>query len=132
LTDPDTGEKLGFWQNKYRYYSRVLEINPVTKQIVWQYVQAEPTQGDQLGNNHRFYSSVISGAQRLLNGNTLINEGKTGRVFEVTKKGTVVWEYAPTWNIGFGIYRSYRIPYDWVPEILLNDRNGNGLKDICE
>ena len=32
-------------------------------------------------------------AQRLPNGNTLINEGWFGRFFEVTPEGSVVWEY---------------------------------------
>ena len=56
-----------------RANSRVLEINPVTLELVWSYVS--PGQ---------FFGSNISGAQRLPNGNTLITEGPTGRVFEVT------------------------------------------------
>ena len=40
-----------------------------------------------------FYSPFISGAQRLKNGNTLINEGARGRFFEVTPDGKTVWEY---------------------------------------
>lgn len=39
-----------------------------------------------------FYSSFISGAQRLPNGNTLICSGAQGRVFEVTRAGEVVWD----------------------------------------
>ncbi len=46
-----------------RANSRVLEINPVTLELVWSY--AGP----------RFYGSNISGAQRLPNGNTMITEG---------------------------------------------------------
>jgi hypothetical protein len=65
-------------------YSRVLEVDPVTSEIVWSYV--DPTM-------YAFYSSHISGAQRLPNGNTLICEGRTGRLFEVTAGGEVVWEY---------------------------------------
>ena len=38
-----------------------------------------------------FFSSYISGAQRLANGNTLICED--GRIFEVSTAGEVVWEY---------------------------------------
>ena len=64
-----------------RANSRVLEINPLTLQLVWSY--AGP----------KFYSSNISGAQRLPNGNTLITEGASGRMFEVTKEGKIVWEY---------------------------------------
>ncbi len=40
-----------------------------------------------------FFSSFISGAQRMENGNTFINEGAKGRFFEVTKEGKIVWEY---------------------------------------
>lgn len=38
-------------------------------------------------------SQFISGAQRLPNGDTLICDGKQGRVFEVTRDGKVVWDY---------------------------------------
>lgn len=40
-----------------------------------------------------FWSSFISGAERMQNGNTLINEGARARFFEVTKEGKIVWEY---------------------------------------
>jgi hypothetical protein len=39
------------------------------------------------------YSSSISGAQRLPNGNTLICAGESGVLFEVTPKMDVVWKY---------------------------------------
>jgi hypothetical protein len=92
-----------------RANSRVLEINPVSLQLIWSY--AGP----------KFYSSNISGAQRLPNGDTLITEGASGRLFEVTKEGKIVWEYiypvfggAPPSN---NIYRAYRLPYDWIPQL---------------
>lgn len=65
-------------------YSRVIEVDPATKEIVWKY-QERPV--------HHFFSSRISNARRLPNGNTLINEGLFGRFFEVTAEGDVVWEY---------------------------------------
>lgn len=40
-----------------------------------------------------FYSNIISGVQRLANGNTLICQGVGGRFFEVTSNGELVWEY---------------------------------------
>ncbi|TKK69019.1 hypothetical protein FC093_10025 [Ilyomonas limi] len=40
-----------------------------------------------------FFSSFISGAQRMPNGNTFIDEGARGRFFEVTREGKIVWEY---------------------------------------
>ena len=62
----------------------------------------------------------MSGMQRLANGNTLVCEADVGRVFEVTRDGEVVWEYAPTWFdaqgfMGVAVYRAYRIPYSWAP-----------------
>jgi hypothetical protein len=118
IGDPNDDVKLGHWPNKYRTFSRVLEINPMTKQIVWQYVQAKPSEGTMVGNEHLFFSNIMSGAQRLPNGNTLISEADTGRVFEVTTEGDVVWEYAAAddWRLGGGFlpganYRAYRVPY---------------------
>ncbi|HEX9783530.1 MAG TPA: hypothetical protein VGA56_12470, partial [Opitutaceae bacterium] len=40
-----------------------------------------------------FHSHFVSGAQRLSNGNTLICSGASGRLFEVTRDGRIVWEY---------------------------------------
>lgn len=65
-------------------YSRVIEFDPRSRAIVWEYV-------DQ--SLFSFFSPYISGAQRLANGNTLICEGCHGRLFEVTSNGEVVWEY---------------------------------------
>jgi hypothetical protein len=41
----------------------------------------------------QFFSSFISGADRLPNGNTLVCQGAAGRVIEVTAAGEIVWEY---------------------------------------
>jgi hypothetical protein len=43
--------------------------------------------------NHGFFSPFISGAQRLANGNTLVNFGPQGRIVEATAQGEIVWEY---------------------------------------
>ncbi len=65
-------------------FSRVIEVDPRTDEIVWQYT-------DQ--SLYEFFSPYISGAPRLANGNTLICEGCHGRIFEVARAGEVVWEY---------------------------------------
>ncbi len=106
-----------------RDYSRVLQINPVTLEIVWQYTPEEA--GNVLSmDGSKFYSPYISSAQRLPNGNTLITEGSDGRIFEVTQEHEVVWEYInPYYNTVAGkyrnnmVYRAYRVPYEWVPQI---------------
>jgi hypothetical protein len=103
--------------------SRVLEIDPEKKQIVWQYT------GESSGRpGWTFYSAFISSARRLPNGNTLIDEGMNGRFFQVTPEGKIVWEYVSPY---FGtspvgsttttpvltnwVYRAQPVPYDWVP-----------------
>jgi hypothetical protein len=43
-------------------------------------------------NKSDFYGPIISGAQRLPNGNTLICSGTNGDVFEVTPKNEIVWK----------------------------------------
>jgi len=49
-------------------------------------------------NKKDFYSSFISGATRLPNGNTMICEGATGRFFEVNREGTKLWEHKNTFG----------------------------------
>jgi hypothetical protein len=51
---------------------------------VWEYTAPNKTD---------FYSSFISGARRLPNGNTLICQGSDGTFFEVTQDKEVVWRY---------------------------------------
>lgn len=114
--------------------SRVLEIDPVSRQIVWQY-----TAEDSGLPPWTFFSSFVSNAQRLPNGNTLITEGMQGRIFQVTPGGDVVWEYHSPYT-GHGVagepevseprvpgvdrltqtrlvYRAQAVPLGWVPEM---------------
>lgn len=102
--------------------SRILEIDPVTRQIVWEYTGED---SDRPGWS--FSSTFISSARRLPNGNTLIDEGMNGRIFQVTANGEIVWEFVNPW---FGrspvggsrhdvttnwVYRAQPVPYEWVP-----------------
>ncbi|GAB6181292.1 aryl-sulfate sulfotransferase [Desulfotomaculum defluvii] len=107
-------------KNALRDYSRVLEFDPTTLEIIWQYTPSEAGYLHPVDSN-RFYSPFISGAQRLPNGNTLITEGSGGRLLEVTPQHEIVWEYiCPYWGKSFPmnmIYRAYRVPYDWVPQL---------------
>lgn len=64
--------------------SRVIEFNPLTMEIAWQYggTSEEPLE-----------SEIRSDQQRLENGNTLITESDGGRLVEVTREGEIVWEF---------------------------------------
>jgi len=94
-------------------YSRVLEINPKTGKIEWEYRDKTPMS---------FYASIMAGAQRLPNGNTLICESTKGRIFEVTSEKEIVWEffnpfYTTYRSEIFGltnlVYRAYRYSPDY-------------------
>ena len=88
---PNPGALTGV-NNARRDYSRVLQFNPVTLEITWQYTPQEA--GHLLFTDaSKFYSSYISSAQRLPNRNTLITEGSDGRLIEVTPDHEIVWEY---------------------------------------
>ena len=109
--------------NMRRSYSRVIEFNPLTKDIIWEY-SPKSLKINELYYGYREFSPFISSAQRLPNGNTMITEGAGGRVIEVTRDLEVVWEYispyAAFWdapNAGNMLYRAYRIPYNWVPQL---------------
>ena len=68
--------------------SRIVEVDMNSNKIVWQYV---PSPVFSLLSGH------IGGCERLANGNTLICEGESGRIFEITTKGEYCWE----WNNPF-------------------------------
>ena len=65
-------------------YSRVIEIDPDTNEIVWEYTGNPP---------ESFYSPIVGNSEWLPNGNILICEGAAGRIFELTPMREVVWEY---------------------------------------
>lgn len=100
---PGAGNLLMFNNGRGRSdgdYSSVIEIAPPLKadgtyawepgtafgpeRPAWEYTAPEKKD---------FYSSFISGAQRLPNGNTLICQGANGTFFEVTPEKETVWKY---------------------------------------
>jgi hypothetical protein len=64
--------------------SRVLEFDPSTMEIAWQYAGTE---------EEPFESDVRASQERLANGNTLITEETRGRIIEVTPDHEIVWEF---------------------------------------
>ena len=81
------------------YYSSIVEIAPPVNgygyrrepgmpyppvKPAWSYTSEPPTD---------FYSSIMSGVQRLPNGNTLICSSTSGVLFQVTPDGRTVWKY---------------------------------------
>jgi len=70
--------------------TQILRINPSTKKITVLYGS---------GADQYFYTSHGGKQQVLPNQNMLITEARSGRVFEVTPKGEIVWDWhAPRWD----------------------------------
>ncbi|KAG9565448.1 hypothetical protein KCU71_g10176, partial [Aureobasidium melanogenum] len=89
-TEMENGNILIFDNGAYRNgesitYTRVIEVNRDTKEIVWEYRDKSQML--------YFFTPFMGSAQRLANGNTLICESAFGRLFEVTMDGQICWEY---------------------------------------
>ena len=80
----ENGRMLLFDNHGSHGFSKVIEFNPFTLEILWSY------QGD---DQNGFASPALGSAIRLRNGNTLITESTAGRAFEVTPDNRVVWEF---------------------------------------
>lgn len=78
--------------------SRIRAIHPASRDIV----QLYPLEDDQ-----HFYTPHGGKQQKLSNGNRLITEAGTGRAFEITRGGEIVWEW---------IQQPYNLKH--VPEVL--------------
>ena len=83
--------------------SYILEINPVTKKLVWVYDAGK-----------QFFSKSAGSVQRLANGNTLISEDVGGRVFEVTRDKEIVWELTNELRIS----RAHKYAKDYCQQFL--------------
>ncbi len=80
----ENGNILIFDNGTRREYSRILELDPTTGNIVWEYRAHAP---------ESFFTERGGSSQPLPNGNVLITESRNGRAFEVTRDGEIVWEY---------------------------------------
>lgn len=93
-------------------WSRVVEIDPLTRRIIWQY-RADPPED--------FYSHSRGTAARLAGGDTLISSSNQGRVFEVTPEGEIVWEYRTPHRDENGhraVLRAQRYPASFIEPLL--------------
>jgi len=110
---PGEGNILVFNNGGTRHYSTVDEITPPVNEYGQYYLASGSAYGPSdltwtYSPQPSFFASHISGAQRLPDGNTLICNGETGKVFEVTPQGTTVWQY----NTGGQVFKVVYIPFE--------------------
>jgi hypothetical protein len=80
----DDGHILVFDNGRHREHSRVLEIDPKTRKIVWKYGGPKDAP---------LFSDTRGLVQQLEGGTIFINESQRGRAVEIERSGDVVWEY---------------------------------------
>ncbi|HLQ38085.1 MAG TPA: aryl-sulfate sulfotransferase, partial [Planctomycetota bacterium] len=74
-----------------------------------------------------FDSPIISSAQRLPNGNTLICSGAQGHLFEVTSGGLAVWQFQMPGTQGV-FHAHYYENYLWGSSTALSASNGGSVR----
>jgi len=80
----DNGNILMFDNGVDRSWSRIIELDPIGKRIVWEYKAEESSE---------FFSLRKGSNQRLANGNTLVANSDSGEAFEITSGGEIVWRF---------------------------------------
>lgn len=81
----ENGNILIMDNGRYRSWSRVIELNPITNKIEFEY-------GNKKDN--KFFSLSQGLSQKLDNGNILITQSESGRCFEINYKSKkIVWEF---------------------------------------
>lgn len=111
----DNGNILVFDNKGAKGESRLVEFDPVTREVAWSY------SGDRSNN---FFTQMCGANHRLANGNTVATESDFGRAFEVTPDGDIVWEFVNPHRAGkrdnliatlFDVVRlAADFPLDWL------------------
>ena len=115
-----------FWEFEEGKYSSIEEIVPPLdgygyrrdpgkpyppSDPIWRYTAEPPTD---------FYSRIIGATQRLPNGNTLICEGLSGNLFQVTPDGKTVWQYVYPMD-GNTLLKQGEQPAIWIGHDILKN-----------
>ena len=118
-TDPqDVGKLMVFNNRAGEDYSTVNTLIPSFDTYEWEYPMTDGRWGPpsfdwtyQTTPPSNMYSTGLSSAQRLENGNTLICVGRDGYTFEITDSEEVVWVYENPMNSGVIVSQGDTVPY---------------------
>lgn len=98
-----------------RNYSRILEVDPETDSITWEWTASNP---------HDFFSLTRGTVQPLPNGNVLVGSTNQSEAFEVTRAGEVVWKFVNPIQMSTtrrAVLRIERYPLEHVDRLLTAD-----------
>ena len=144
----ENGNLLIFDNGTNRGYSRVIELNPISEEIVWEYNDIE-------SKKPQFYSKYLCGAQPLNNKNVFICQStysrkslrdrlflaiyrrlgkkiRSSRLFEINREKDIVWECIINVKCGdlHGIYQSTRYSIPFVRPLLEKIKKFEDLRKL--
>lgn len=96
------GNVLVYDNGLLRGYSRILEIDPLSNRIVWQFQAKHPQD---------FYNRTGGHVQKLAGGNVLLTDSSRYQVLEVTPEQRIVWKWINPERTF--VYRMTRLPYEY-------------------
>ena len=117
-----SGNVLIFDNGAARGYSRILEVEPSSGEIAWQYT-ASPRQA--------FFSKTRGSVQWLPGDHFLVADSNRGRAFEINRAGRILWEFLnpdidPFKHKRGAFYRIERLSPERVAALPLEDRPRGG------
>ncbi len=107
----------------FRHYSRIVELDPATRTVVWEYHASPPT---------AFFSPREGGVEWLPGDHFLATYSSRGRAFEIDRQGNVLWEFLnpdidPSEHERGAIYRVDRLTPDRVATLPLGVRRPSSM-----
>jgi len=100
LPEQSTINEIKLPQNQDGSFNLTPNMNNSPLDFAWTYANPE------------IYAPRVSGAQRLLNGNTLITEGTEGVLYEINAQSKLVWQYKIPLEVP-DVFKCFRYPLDY-------------------
>ena len=134
---PGAGNILIFNNGLHWGNSEVIElVPPLNNEELYSFIAGSPfgpADAVWTYSDTYFYSTALSGALRLPNGNTLVTVADDLRIFEIAPSGQTLWDYSLLGGI-IAIPRAvkYDLDYFTADNILFGDINNDSLLDILD
>ena len=96
FSDKSSVDEILIPQNSDGTYNLLTNTNILPENTEWSY------------DNQQFYSSRLSGAKRLANGNTLITDGMDGTLYEINNSKEIVWQYQNPIQTNTAIFKAIK------------------------
>ena len=113
------------YENWFVGTSRILEFNPISQRIIWQYPDESTSS---------FFCPILGVVEQVANGNRIVTDSFSGRAFEVTRENEIVWEWISPHRAGkkhkliATLCQMTRIPGDFPLDWLERNGGAAGLR----